>query len=69
MILSYALELESVSRHFGALKAIDDVSIRVGSGERYAILGSNGAGKTTCSIPFAATSRRPAAGSASSART
>lgn len=47
MMSSFALELESVSRHFGALKAIDNVSIRVRKGERYAVLGSNGAGKTT----------------------
>jgi branched-chain amino acid transport system ATP-binding protein len=47
MMSSCALELSSVSRQFGALKAIDDVSIRVQAGERYAVLGSNGAGKTT----------------------
>ncbi len=47
MMSSCALELTSVSRQFGALKAIDDVSIQVQAGERYAVLGSNGAGKTT----------------------
>jgi branched-chain amino acid transport system ATP-binding protein len=43
----HALELQAVSRHFGALKAIDTVSFNVSAGERYAVLGSNGAGKTT----------------------
>jgi branched-chain amino acid transport system ATP-binding protein len=43
----HALELQAVSRHFGALKAIDAVSFNVSAGERYAVLGSNGAGKTT----------------------
>ena len=42
-----ALELERVSRSFGAVRAIDDVSLEVGVGERRAVLGANGAGKTT----------------------
>lgn len=42
-----ALELHHVSRQFGALKAIDDVSFNVMAGQRYAVLGSNGAGKTS----------------------
>ena len=42
-----ALELRGVSRHFGQLVALDDVTISVKPGERRAVLGSNGAGKTT----------------------
>ena len=42
-----ALVLEGVSRAFGALRAVDDVSLNVAAGQKYAILGSNGAGKTT----------------------
>ena len=42
-----ALVLEGVTRAFGALKAIEDVSFSVGAGERRAVLGANGAGKTT----------------------
>lgn len=42
-----ALELRGVSKMFGALAAISDVSITVRPGERRAVLGSNGAGKTT----------------------
>jgi len=42
-----ALVLEYVTRAFGALKAVDDVSLSVAAGQKYAILGSNGAGKTT----------------------
>jgi len=43
----YALELRGVTRKFGALTAIDDVTVSVRPGERRAVLGSNGAGKTT----------------------
>jgi branched-chain amino acid transport system ATP-binding protein len=42
-----ALRLQSVTRAFGELRAVDDVSLSVGAGQKYAILGSNGAGKTT----------------------
>ena len=42
-----ALRLDRVTRAFGALRAVDDVSITVTAGQKYAVLGSNGAGKTT----------------------
>src|SRR4029453_3482965 len=38
---------EGVTRTFGALKAIEDVSLSVAAGERRALIGANGAGKTT----------------------
>jgi len=43
----YALVLEGVTRNFGALRAIEDVSFSVAAGERRAVIGANGAGKTT----------------------
>ncbi len=42
-----ALILSGVTRAFGALRAVDEVSLTVAAGQKYAILGSNGAGKTT----------------------
>jgi branched-chain amino acid transport system ATP-binding protein len=42
-----ALELEGVGRRFGALVALEGVTLTVAPGERRAVLGSNGAGKTT----------------------
>jgi branched-chain amino acid transport system ATP-binding protein len=42
-----ALELRGVTRLFGALVALTDVTLTVRPGERRAVLGSNGAGKTT----------------------
>lgn len=44
---AYALELDGVARHFGALVALSAINMRIAAGERRAILGSNGAGKTT----------------------
>jgi len=42
-----ALVLDNVTRAFGALRAVDSVSLSVAAGQKYAVLGSNGAGKTT----------------------
>jgi branched-chain amino acid transport system ATP-binding protein len=47
LMSSDALVLHNVTRAFGALRAVDDVSITVAAGQKYAVLGSNGAGKTT----------------------
>ncbi len=44
---SELLRLDHISRHFGALRAVDDVSFEMGQGELRAVIGQNGAGKTT----------------------
>jgi branched-chain amino acid transport system ATP-binding protein len=44
---SPCLELDDVSRVFGALKAVNGVSLKIEAGERRAVIGPNGAGKTT----------------------
>ncbi|HLF49041.1 MAG TPA: ABC transporter ATP-binding protein [Methylomirabilota bacterium] len=41
------LGVEGLSRHFGALSAVNGVSFEIASRERRAIIGPNGAGKTT----------------------
>jgi ABC-2 type transport system ATP-binding protein len=42
-----AIAVGNVTRRFGALTAVDDLSFNVGKGEIFGLLGPNGAGKTT----------------------
>jgi branched-chain amino acid transport system ATP-binding protein len=42
-----ALQLKALSKSFGGLAAVREVSLEVSSGERKAVIGPNGAGKTT----------------------
>ncbi len=41
------LAAKNISRHFGGLRAVDDVSLTVQRGEIHAVIGTNGAGKST----------------------
>ena len=42
-----AVVVDNVVKSFGAIRALDGVSLRVGAGEVYGLLGPNGSGKTT----------------------
>ena len=41
------IEVEGISKSYGATRAVDDVSFSVAEGEIFGIVGPNGAGKTT----------------------
>jgi simple sugar transport system ATP-binding protein len=41
------LELVNISKHFGAIHALDDVSIQLDAGQTIGLMGDNGAGKST----------------------
>jgi branched-chain amino acid transport system ATP-binding protein len=41
------LEINNVSKHFGGLKAVDEVTIQIEKGQIYGLIGPNGAGKST----------------------
>ena len=41
------LELSGVSKHFGAIRALTDVSLTLRAGEVVGLMGDNGAGKST----------------------
>ncbi|MDE2006346.1 MAG: ABC transporter ATP-binding protein [Rhodospirillales bacterium] len=45
--MASSLSIESVSAGYGAVRVLEDVSIRVGAGETVALLGTNGNGKST----------------------
>ncbi|HYB03167.1 MAG TPA: ABC transporter ATP-binding protein [Nitrososphaerales archaeon] len=42
-----AIEVTSLKKHYGQLKAVDDISFSVQNGDIFSLLGPNGAGKTT----------------------
>ena len=46
--MTAVLETRSLSRSFGAIKAVDNVSFSLVKGELLAMIGPNGAGKSTC---------------------
>ena len=61
--MNNVIELESLTKEFGRLIAVDHVSLNVTEGEIFGILGPNGAGKTTI-IKMLCTILYPTSGSA-----
>jgi putative spermidine/putrescine transport system ATP-binding protein len=46
--MTAAVEFNSVSRHFGSVRAVDGVDLTIAEGAFFAMLGPSGSGKTTC---------------------
>jgi branched-chain amino acid transport system ATP-binding protein len=46
--MTAVLDVQGLSKSFGAIKAVDDVSFTLAKGELLALIGTNGAGKSTC---------------------
>jgi ABC-2 type transport system ATP-binding protein len=59
--MGVAVSIQQVEKRFGALKALDGVSLEIAEGEFFGLLGPNGAGKTTL-ISCLAGLARPDAG-------
>lgn len=61
--LSFAVEVESLVKVFGSIRALDGLSFRIRPSEIYGLIGPNGAGKTT-SLRIVSTLILPTSGSA-----
>jgi putative ABC transport system ATP-binding protein len=56
------VRLESLSRHYGSLRALDDVDLEIRAGEWLAVMGPSGSGKSTL-VNLLGALDRPTAGS------
>ncbi len=45
--MSAAIELRGLSKHFGEVRAVDDLDLEIADGEFFSMLGPSGSGKTT----------------------
>ncbi|MDF2950766.1 MAG: lantibiotic transporter permease [Anaerocolumna sp.] len=43
----YKVQLKNITKHFGGVKALTDVTLQIKKGEIHALIGENGAGKST----------------------
>jgi ABC-2 type transport system ATP-binding protein len=62
--LTDAIHVDHLTRKFGDLAAVDDISFTIGKGEVFGLLGPNGAGKTT-TLSMLSTMLKPTSGTAS----
>ncbi len=58
---SNAVSFKGVARHFGSVRAVDNVNLDIAEGEFFAMLGPSGSGKTTC-LRLIAGFEQPSAG-------
>jgi heme exporter protein A len=60
-LVTWAIEVEALSKSFGNNRALSDIDLKVGRGEHVTVFGPNGAGKTTL-VKILSTLSRPSAG-------
>lgn len=60
--MNTTLQISGLSKNFGSIQALNDVSLQINEGEFYGLLGPNGAGKTT-TINIISTVLQPDSGS------
>ena len=63
-MLLYAIETNSLTKEFGKVRAVDNISFKVDTGEIFGFLGPNGAGKST-TMRMLTTLLKPTSGKAS----
>ena len=63
-MLLYAIETNSLTKEFGKVRAVDNISFKVDTGEIFGFLGPNGAGKST-TMMMLTTLLKPTSGRAS----
>src|SRR5512146_1267140 len=59
--MSTAISLRGLSKHFGEVRAVDDLDLEIRDGEFFSMLGPSGSGKTTV-LRLIAGFERPTAG-------
>ena len=62
-MMQHAFDLKDITKHFGAVKALNGVTLHSDEGKVFALLGPNGAGKTTI-VRILSTLLEPSSGSA-----
>jgi heme ABC exporter ATP-binding subunit CcmA len=60
-LATWAIEVDALSKSFGNNRALSDIDLKVGRGERVTVFGPNGAGKTTL-VKILSTLSKPSAG-------